>query len=142
MRLFLFKRFNKFAMKKCVFFLILFSLMPSPVYSSAYELLKKTGEYEVAISIDRNPPMLGDNKIGISLKAPDGKKITRAAVLVNYYMPPMPRMAPMNYVTPADLKGDTYRTTMHLIMEGPWIIALKITMNGKTTTVKFNINAR
>jgi hypothetical protein len=129
-------------MKKWVLFLILLFLMPSPAYPRAYEQLKKTGEYEVAIAIDRNPPMLGDNKIEIALKGLDGKKITQARVLLNYYMPPMPRMAPMNYTTPAVLKGDRYRAVMHLIMDGPWIIALKITLGEKRSTVKFHINAR
>lgn len=132
----------KFDMKKSAFFLLLFYLIIPSTYSSAFELLKKAGEYEVGVSIDRTPPTVGDNKIEISLKGSDGKKITQAAVLVNYYMPPMPRMVPMNYVTPAQLKGDSYRTTLHLIMEGPWVIALKITRNGKTSTVKFNIDAR
>jgi hypothetical protein len=117
-------------------------LMSSTAYSTAFELSKKTGEVEVEIRIDKNPPILGDNGIEIIVKGIDGKKITRAAVLVNYYMPPMPRMVPMNYVTPAGLKGDSYRTTLHLIMEGPWIIAIKISLAGKTSSAKFNITAR
>ncbi len=132
----------KFDIKKLTIFLLLFSLIPSPIYPRALEQLKKTGEYEVAISINRNPPTVGDNKIEISLKGPDGRKITQASILVNYYMPPMPRMVPMNYITPAELKGDIYQTTLHLIMEGPWVIALKIALNGKTSTVKFNLDAR
>ena len=85
---------------------------------------------------------MGENPIEIEIKGPGGRRITEAQVLVNYYMPPMPRMAPMNYLTPADLKGDRYRAVMHLIMDGPWIIALKITLGGKRSTVKFHINAR
>jgi hypothetical protein len=132
----------KFETKKLAFFLLLFYLIIPSTYSSAFELSKKTGEYEVVAAIDRNPPTVGDNNIEISLKGPDGKKITQAAVLVNYYMPPMPRMVPMNYITPAQLKGDSYRATLHLIMEGPWVLALKITLKGQNSTVKFLINAR
>ena len=62
--------------------------------------------------------------------------------MVNYYMPPMPRMAPMNYTTNAKLKGKTYKATMNLIMSGPWVIAVKISRDGKTTTAKFNIDAQ
>ena len=47
----------------------------------------------------------------------------------------MTRMAPMNYTIPAKLKGDAYQATMHLIMDGPWIIALKITLGGNRSTV-------
>jgi hypothetical protein len=48
----------------------------------------------------------------------------------------------MNYTAPARLKGERYHMVMRLIMDGPWIIALKITLGGKTSTVKFPINAR
>jgi hypothetical protein len=85
---------------------------------------------------------VGDNRIEISITDGNGRRVSEAQILVNYYMPPMPRMAPMNYTIPAKVKGDTYRATMHFIMEGPWIIALKITLAGKRFTVKFNVQAR
>jgi hypothetical protein len=121
-------------------FLILFSVAALPV--EALEARKTAGDYEVGITINRNPPSVGENPLEIEIKGPGGRRITEAQVLVNYYMPPMPRMAPMNYTTPAALKGDRYRAVMHLIMDGPWIIALKITVGEKRSTVKFHINAR
>jgi hypothetical protein len=102
----------------------------------------RAGNYEAEIAIDRNPPIIGDNGIEIKIRDSTGRAVTTAQVLVNYYMPPMPRMAPMNYTIPARLLGDTYRAVMRLIMDGPWIIALKITEGGKTSSVKFHINAR
>jgi hypothetical protein len=120
--------------------LILFSVTALP--AEALEARNAMGDYEVGITINRNPPSVGENPIEIEIKGPGGRRITEAQVLVNYYMPPMPRMAPMNYLTPAALKGDRYRAVMHLIMDGPWIIALKITLGGKRSTVKFHINAR
>jgi hypothetical protein len=123
------------------FFLVFFCLaVASPAPAS--EARKMMGEYEVGIRIERNPPSVGDNPLEIEIKDPGGRRITEAQVLVNYYMPPMPRMAPMNYTIPAKLKGETYRVTMHLIMDGPWIIALKITLGGKTSTAKFHINVQ
>jgi hypothetical protein len=110
--------------------------------AKSYELRKKIGEYEAEVRMDRNPPSLGDNNIEIEIKDAEGKPFTEATVLVNYYMPPMPRMAPMNYVTDAKLKGEKYKATMNFIMSGPWIIAVKITHGGKTSTAKFNIDAQ
>ena len=124
-----------------IFVLTVLVLVPS-AYSKDLELRKKAGEYDVEIRIDRNPPILGDNKIEIEIKDAAGSPTEDAAVLVNYYMPPMPRMAPMNYTTDAKPKGKKYRATMNLIMSGPWVIAVKITRNGKTTTAKFNIDAQ
>ena len=124
-----------------IFFLIFFLLGPvSP--APAAELRQTMGGHEVGIRIDRHPPVVGDNGLEIEIKDPGGRRVTEAQVLVNYYMPPMPRMAPMNYTVPAKLKGDRYQAVMRLIMDGPWIIALKITLDGKTATTKFHINAR
>jgi hypothetical protein len=57
-------------------------------------------------------------------------------------MPPMPRMAPMNYRDDAKLKKDKYVLTMNLIMAGPWIIVVKMNRGEKNFTVKFNIDAQ
>ena len=125
------------------FFLILFSLVAvSPVRAGDLRMANRHGAYGVEIAINRNPPIVGDNRIEITITDGNGRRVSEAQLLVNYYMPPMPRMAPMNTTTPAKLKGDTYQATMHLIMDGPWIIALKITLGGKMSTSKFHINAR
>ena len=110
-------------------------------YSKDLELAGKAGEFEVHARIDRNPPILGHNQIEIEIKD-SGGRVTDANVMVNYYMPPMPRMAPMNYTTKAELKGEKYRITMDLIMAGPWIIRVLITRDGKRATAKFNIDAQ
>jgi hypothetical protein len=113
----------------------------SNVQARSLNLATRTGIYEVEIALDRNPPILGDNRIEISIKEVSGRPVTEALVLVNYYMPPMPRMAPMNYRTQAKPKGDKYLADMKLIMNGPWIIAVKISANGRMTTARFNIEA-
>jgi len=122
--------------------LILALLVVVPAaYSKDLELTGKAGELEVHARIDRNPPILGQNHMEIEIKDPRGR-VTDANVMVNYYMPPMPRMAPMNYTTNAELKGEKYRATMDLIMAGPWIIRVMITRDGKRATAKFNIDAQ
>ena len=122
--------------------ILLLILSAASVGAKSYELKKKFGEYEAEVRMDRNPPSLGDNNIEIEIKDAGGKPLTEAKVLVNYYMPPMPRMAPMNYITDAKLKGEKYKATMNFIMSGPWVIAVKVTHAGKTSTAKFNIDAQ
>ena len=117
-------------------------LIPAPTDARTYEVRKKVGEFETEIRIDRNPPIVGDNHIEIEIRDGGGKRVTDAKVLVNYYMPPMPRMAPMNYKTEAKLKGEKYKATMNFIMSGPWIIAVKINLGGKISTAKFNVDAQ
>ena len=105
------------------------------------EIKKKAGDFDVEVKIDRNPPIVGDNSIEIEIKKA-GKPVTDAKVLINYYMPPMPRMAPMNYKTDAKMKKEKYRATMNLIMAGPWYIAVIITHEGKISRTKINIDAQ
>ena len=106
------------------------------------EASKKGGEYEVRILIDRNPPMIGANNIEVEIRDSGGRTVSDAAVLINYYMPPMPRMVPMFYRTDASGRGGKYRATMNFVMSGPWIIAVKVTHGGTTTTAKFNVDAQ
>ena len=125
------------------FLLILILLFVAGMASAkSYEVKKMAGEYEVEVRIDRSPPIVGDNQIEIEVKDAQGKPVTDAKILVNYYMPPMPRMAPMNYTTDAKLKGEKYRAKMNFIMSGPWIIAIKMNVGGKISTAKFNVNAQ
>ena len=84
--------------------------------------------------------MLGDNHMEVEIKDGSGKPVTDATVLINYYMPPMPRMSPMNYKVDAKLKGERYTAKMVLIMSGPWAVATKITHQGKRYTVKVSID--
>ena len=127
---------------KWIVVMLILILMVDVAYARGYTVRKKVGNYEAEIRIDRNPPVIGDNHIEIEIRDSDGKYITDARVLVNYYMPPMPRMAPMNYRIDAKLKGEKYRATMNFIMSGPWIIAIKITRQGKTVTTKINVDAQ
>lgn len=111
-------------------------------FGGALERAKKTGEYGVAIRLDHNPPVIGRNPLAITIRDGSGRIVSDASVLVNYYMPPMPRMAPMNYKVHASFKGGIYRTEMNFIMEGPWVIAVKFNRGGKQAGVKFNVDAR
>ena len=110
-------------------------------YAKGLEVKKKAGEYDVEVKIDKNPPIVGNNSIEIEVKKA-GTPVTDAKVLINYYMPPMPRMAPMNYKTDAKLKKDKYKATMNFIMAGPWYIAIIINHEGKISTTKLNVDAQ
>ena len=129
-------------MTKFFAFILTLALISGIAFARGYEAKKMAGEFEAEVRIDRSPPVVGDNHIEIEVKDARGKSVTDAKVLVNYYMPPMPRMAPMNYITDAKLKGEKYRAKMNFIMSGPWIIAIKINLGGKISTAKFNVEAQ
>jgi uncharacterized GH25 family protein len=130
-------------MKRICIFLFLFVLGATGAEAKNYEASQMAGEYRVEIVIDRNPPVaIGDNHIEIEIKDQAGKPVIDAQVIVNYYMPPMPRMAPMSYRTEAKMKKGKYYATMKFIMAGPWYIAVIIHRDGKTSTTKINVDAQ
>ena len=128
-------------MKRLTVVTLILLLMAGVAYAKDYEVKKKAGEYDVEIKIDKNPPVVGDNNIGIEIKDASGKYVTDAKVKVEYSMPAMPGMPAMNYKTDTELKGYEYRAKMNLSMSGAWNVVVKITRGGKTTTVKFNADA-
>ena len=122
--------------------LVSWGLALAPAGAANLELKAKAGVYDVELRIDRKPPVVGTNGLELRITDSAGAVLKEAEVLVNYYMPPMPRIAPMNYKTQAKLKKDAYTMSMRLIMAGPWIIVVKITFGGKTTSARFHIDAR
>ncbi len=117
-------------------------LLAGPVLGKALELKKKVGDLTVVAVIERDPPTVAKNAIEVRVTDAAGNPVQDAKLLVNYYMPPMARMPPMNYKVEAKWKKDAYKAVMDLIMAGPWIILVRITIDGQTVTAKFNIDAR
>lgn len=113
-----------------------------PVRAAELELARTVANFKVLARFDRNPPVKGDNNLEIAIIGPAGEALAGAKVLVNYYMPPMPRMPPMNYKKEAKPKKDKYTLKMDLIMEGPWIVLVKFAAGEKPVTAKFNIDVR
>lgn len=107
-----------------------------------FTVSKKAGDYRVDVTIDRNPPVMGDNIVTIRVKDSAGAMITDARVVVNYYMPPMQGMPPMNYTTAAALRGTEYAMTMKIIMTGPWHIVVSVNRGGKSASMRFTIDVR
>lgn len=129
-------------MKKFAAVVMVLLLVAGAAYAKGYEVQKQAGEYDVKVTIDKNPPVTGDNEVAVAVKDAAGKAVGDAKVVVDYSMPAMPGMPPMNYKTDAVAKGDVYLATMNLSMAGPWNVAVKITRGGKTSSLKFTIDAK
>ncbi len=106
------------------------------------EIKHKAGEYNVEVRLDKNPPVVGNNNVEVEVKDASGKNVTDAKVRIDYTMPAMPGMPAMNYKTDAVLSGQKYTAKMNLSMSGAWNIAVKISKGGKTSTLKFNVDAQ
>ena len=129
-------------MKKVLMIGLAVLLSAGVVIAKDYEVKKKAGDFDVVVTIDKNPPVTGDNGVTVSVKDAAGKAVKDAKVVVDYSMPGMPGMPPMNYKADAVPKGDTYAATMNLSMAGPWNIVVKVSAGGKTGSVKFTIDAK
>jgi hypothetical protein len=129
-------------MKKFVVIGLVLILAAGAAYAKGYEVQKKAGEYDVAVTFDRNPPTASDNAVGVTIKDAAGHIVKDAVVKIEYSMPAMMGMPPMNYKTEAVLKGDEYKATLGLSMSGSWNLAIKIIRAGKTSTMKFTVDAK
>ena len=128
-------------MKKLIVIAMVVLVVAGVAFAKDFEVKKKAGDFNVEVTIDKNPPVVGDNNISVKIKDAADKYVTDAKVKVDYSMPAMPGMSAMNYKTEAALKGEEYKAVMNLPMSGAWNIAVKITKGGKTSSVKFNIDA-
>lgn len=129
-------------MKSLVVVIVALFLIAGVAYAKEYELNKKAGDYNVLIKIDKNPPVAGKSNVEIAITDGSGQAVTDAKVVLGYSMPPMAGMAPMNYKTDAELKGNTYRAKVDYSMAGSWNNEIRITRAGKTVSVKFTIDAK
>ena len=129
-------------MKKLLMIGLVVMLSAGMASAKDYEVKKKAGEFDVVITIDKNPPVTGDNNVTVSVKDAGGKVVKDAKVIVDYSMPAMPGMPAMNYKADAVQKGDEYKAVMNLSMAGSWNIAVKISAGGKNGSLKFTIDAK
>jgi hypothetical protein len=130
-------------MKRVVPILLIIILVFSGLaYAKGLEVNQKKGDLSINVTMDKNPPVIGINNLEVAITDKSGKSVTDAGVNVNYSMPPMPGMGPMNYNTKASLSGDKYTAKLNISMAGPWNIAVKVTKGGKTSILKFNVDAQ
>jgi hypothetical protein len=127
-------------MKKFATALIILLLAAGLVYAKDYMVMKKAGNYTVQVTLDKNPPITGPNKMEINIKDDKGINVTDATVVVEYVMPAMPGMPAMNYKAKAELKGSRYLANVNFSMSGAWAVNIKITRAGKTQAVKLNVD--
>jgi len=129
-------------MKRITLIVCVLLLAVGLAYAKDYEMTKKAGEYTVLVTIDKNPPVTGINKMSVAIKDVAGKDVTDATVVIDYVMPAMPGMPAMNYKAATSLKNKRYVAEVDFSMSGSWSIAVKITRGGKTQSVKLNVDVK
>jgi hypothetical protein len=127
-------------MKKIILVSMLILMVAGIAYAKDLEITKKAGPYTVDVKMDKNPPVMGDNGITITIKDAGGKVVKDAKVALDYEMPAMPGMPAMRYKNDPQLKGESYVGTVNFSMGGSWTVKIKITRSGKTDSLKFNVD--
>jgi hypothetical protein len=127
-------------MNKFMMAIIILLFTAGFVYGKDYMVTKQAGDYTVNVKMDKNPPVTGDNKIGITIQDKTGAEVTDAIVSIEYTMPAMPGMPAMNYKSATELKDKQYMAKINFSMSGAWNVNIKITRAGKTHSVKFNVD--
>ena len=133
---------RKISTIRLAFLLLIMVITATVSLARDFSARKKIDGYTVEMAINRNPPIVAKNELRVEIKDPHGKPVSDLKVMVNYYMPPMPGMAPMNYTVQASPKGYGYMVIMDLIMTGPWNIVVKTNVAGKRLTASFPIDVR
>jgi hypothetical protein len=129
-------------MKKIWGIALALCLVAGLVYAKDYEVTKKAGAYEVTISMEKNPPVVGNNVMSVSIRDAYGKAVSDAKVSVNYGMPAMPGMPAVNYKAGAEQKGGKYEAGLNFSMSGAWSVQVKITRGGQTVTARLTVDVR
>jgi hypothetical protein len=121
---------------------LLVLILVNPVYGKDFAVRRTVDGYTLEVSINQNPPILGKNDIRVEIKDSTGKYVVDALVTVNYFMPPMPGMPPMNYTVKASPRSSGYGATMDLIMKGPWNIVIRGGIGNKQLRLVVLIDVR
>jgi hypothetical protein len=128
--------------QRALIFTLLIMIGTSIAYGKDYAVRRKIDGYTVDIAINQNPPIVGKNVLRVEIKDPLGNYVSDISVTVNYYMAPMPGMAPMNYTVRALPRDKGYNVTMDLIMTGPWNITIRTKLAEKPFRLTVPIDVR
>jgi hypothetical protein len=127
-------------MKRIFLLSMLLVIVPSfMALANEYKIKGKTGNYNVEVRIDKNPPGRGNNNLSIYIKDNELRTITDAGVEVRYLMPSFPGKPPMmDNNTGAKLSGNHYLAQVDLSMAGQWTVILSVNRARKTETIEFS----
>jgi hypothetical protein len=129
-------------MKKIMLVIMMVMLVTSAAYAKGFEASKQAGPFKVDITLDKNPPTMGENNIIILVWDGAGKPVKDAKVNIEYIMPAMPGMPAMNYKAALAGKDGKYSGKLNFSMPGAWSVEVKVEAVGKKGKAKLNIDVR
>lgn len=121
----------------CAVFLL---LATGIAYAGNYSSVKKAGPYEVTVSMDHAPAVVGvNNSVTIAIKE-DAAPANDVDPELYYFMPSMPAM---NYTVHATRKGESYTALVKPTMPGEWTMHVRVKQpDGGVSTGSFEFTAK
>lgn len=129
-------------MKKILIFMAAALLIAIPAFAKELKLEKKAGDNTVTLTLEKNPPITGDNKAVIEIKDAAGKIVKNAQVELDASMPAMPGMPAMKNTSKVQKGAEAYETMINFSMPGSWNIELKLNINNQKQVVKYNVDVK
>lgn len=129
-------------MKKTALVIMFLLLSAGLAWGKELEMQKKAGDLALVVKLAKNPPVTGDNQVSVAVRDATGKEVSDAGVKVEYAMPAMPGMPPMNYGVVLAQEKNVYRGSLNFSMAGPWNVTVKVVRAGKTSSAKFSVDVQ
>jgi hypothetical protein len=127
-------------MKRFALLMLLLLLSATAANATSYKIERSVGGYSVLMSIDRNPPVAGDNTVTIEVTDATTGCACNADVVIEYSRPAMPGSPPLSYRANTVMKRGRHVGKITLSLAGFWNIAVKITSGNKTWTTNFTVD--
>lgn len=129
-------------MKKLVLSLLLVAFAATFVFAEGASSFKtKAGGLDVELIFEEGHIHMGENHVSFMIHDASGNMVKDAGVKIEYGMPPMKNMAPMNYRARTEFNGEEYEGEINLSMQGKWFLVAKILRPGQgVVDARFEFN--
>lgn len=103
---------------------------------------KKAKDLSVEIQLEKDPPVVGMNRVEIVVTDDDGMAVKDAKVILGAFMAAMPGAKMARSTAIAKWEGKKYRATIEFPVHGTWEMSVQIIQGGNTTAAKWTVNVR
>ena len=125
-------------MKSLFFIIAVLLVVPGICLAAGYRETGKAGSYSIQVTFDKERPVLGPNRVEVTVTDAASQPVPGAQMKIDYFMPSLPGRPPMmSYSTAAKPVDGTYEATVDLTMKGLWKMIVSITAARQTEKAAF-----
>ena len=125
-----------------MFLAVLVALASGMAFAKERPVQKKAKDLSVEIQMEKDPPVVGMNRVEIVVTDDDGMAVKDAKVILGAFMAAMPGTQMVRSMAVAKWEGGKYRAKIELPVRGTWELSVQIIQGGNTTAAQWTVNAR